>query len=539
MIKEDRLLKQIACFFSDPSALFVEIAQNAQRSGATTLDITLKDRVLTATDNGHGADRAEPLFVLADTGWEKELAERHNAAGWGVYFLFSVAREISFRSLFGSVAIDSQRFLTDKPYRETVLGRVNRNDTCEGFSLKLTLLDTVELIPRMSQLEYFPLTITFNGEEVVRKHSKDEDYIFTTKYLGNFVGVTASIFGSVGNAYVRTLENAAEPLVIWYGIKIPCTASLHRHSVVLDVTKGSPVTPVLPFREKVKRDDAWKNFLAFVRDETAKYCVRYINNRTNTSAERLAERMKFLVDYGTQKHLDSLVRFYLIQSEPHSDSDWPGRQTVLLWKGKTKQKNPRIEHEVLTLVVDGEEIDGEDAFIALPPGVVTARKVTSRQPAWLSVRQRTIHVDVTTDKSATYQGHYFWAKSAISCRQQREVAAVAVVGGWGDGAIYYAAKAADFRDEGLDDYVFEKVMSDERDSDAQHDEFAQEVGDDIQNIVGSYELGDLLKGFWTARISPYAIRGITWRPGTDKVKITTEDGEKELALYNPPVQQAA
>ncbi len=54
VINERRLLKLVPGFVRNASQVFIELAQNAQRAGATKLDVTLKDGVLTAEDNGTG-----------------------------------------------------------------------------------------------------------------------------------------------------------------------------------------------------------------------------------------------------------------------------------------------------------------------------------------------------------------------------------------------------------------------------------------------------------------------------------------------------
>ena len=68
-INEERLFNLLPYFFDHPSSVLVEIAQNAVRSGATGLNITLKDGVLKTIDNGSGAVDPMSLFVLADSTW--------------------------------------------------------------------------------------------------------------------------------------------------------------------------------------------------------------------------------------------------------------------------------------------------------------------------------------------------------------------------------------------------------------------------------------------------------------------------------------
>ncbi|MFI5294361.1 MAG: hypothetical protein ACHQ0Y_04980 [Thermodesulfovibrionales bacterium] len=537
MINADRLFKLLPCFFSDPSTSLVEIAQNSHRARASQLTITLKDNVLTAVDNGRGAKHAEPLFVLADTGWDEETVRDQNPAGFGIFHLVSIATEIIFRSLFGSVTVDATRLLNDKPYRESILGRVNREDTCEGFFVKIVLSDKVDLNLHRAQLKYFPMDITLNGEAVERKHASDGEFIIKTTYKDNFLGIKESILSDVRYYSGSDIENAALPLVIWYGIKIPHERNDCRRSVILDITTGSPLTPVLPFREKMKRDDSWNTFLDFVREQTAEYCVSYINDRSNNNVEDLAKRMKFLSVFGTQEQLNSLSRFYYLQDEPYAGKEWgPSKELVLIGK----EEKRALENEVIDLVVDGEQLHEVDTIIALPERAVTERTVCDRRPGWVEVKERTVHIDIdTTDTAGQFQGNYSWAKATISC-VGKSVPVVAAIDNWCDGAIYYSLAADDFRNLGLDTFVFEKVRSDEGDSwETQQNSFNEEISDDLQNISGKYQRDDLFKGFWTAKISPWNILGIIWEPGTAHVKIITKDGEKMLNLGNAPIEEAA
>src|SRR3989304_5853795 len=76
----------------------LEQAQNAVRSGATGLNITLKDGVLKTIDNGSGAVDPMSLFVLADSNWPEEVEENQKPAGWGLFFLYSISEEVVFTS---------------------------------------------------------------------------------------------------------------------------------------------------------------------------------------------------------------------------------------------------------------------------------------------------------------------------------------------------------------------------------------------------------------------------------------------------------
>ena len=67
MINEEKLFKLLPYFFDRPSAILLEIAQNAHRSGASRLDITLKGATLEVEDDGSGTDNPRALVCLAES----------------------------------------------------------------------------------------------------------------------------------------------------------------------------------------------------------------------------------------------------------------------------------------------------------------------------------------------------------------------------------------------------------------------------------------------------------------------------------------
>jgi len=65
-INEDRLFQKIKYFFARPEMVYIEIAQNSTRAGATSLDLSLVDNTLTAIDNGSGC--TDPMALLQLSG---------------------------------------------------------------------------------------------------------------------------------------------------------------------------------------------------------------------------------------------------------------------------------------------------------------------------------------------------------------------------------------------------------------------------------------------------------------------------------------
>ena len=90
-------------------------------------------------DNGHGTDNPAPLFVLADSDWEAEVEANQQPAGWGLFFLYSIARTVSFVSKFGDVTVDCEEYLNSAEYRADVLDHVKTGRSAKGFGVSAHL----------------------------------------------------------------------------------------------------------------------------------------------------------------------------------------------------------------------------------------------------------------------------------------------------------------------------------------------------------------------------------------------------------------
>jgi hypothetical protein len=309
-INEAKFFKQIPWFFEHPSGILTEIAQNSYRSGATGLDIELKDNILTAKDNGCGIGSPEPLLVLADSAWAEDIEENQNPAGWGLFFLYSIAYRVFFRSKFGSIVIDCGRYLSDAVYRENILGDVSSHGTFDGFYLEAVLKEVVsdKIDLEKHRLEYFPLSITLNGNAVERKDvGRDcHNYQIKDMYKGNPVYIKLSekyyFFGKEMPSSISDLVSKLK--VIWYGIPIVQNTSCD-DKFVIDVRNGSPLTPVLPYRHSIKHDKKLEEFWNFIRKTVADYCISYINDPGHTDTDQLVARMGDIERVGTQAELVS------------------------------------------------------------------------------------------------------------------------------------------------------------------------------------------------------------------------------------------
>ena len=277
MINEEKLFKLLPYFFDRPSAVLLEIAQNAHRSGATKLAVTLNGTALEVEDDGSGMDNPRALVCLAESDWPSEVMENQMPAGWGLFFLMSISETVSYTSLFGTLTVDCKRFLNEACYRDDVVSLVDGSARTEkGFRIKARLVDdvfkSVAYLQVLDGLSYFPMTITMNGSLIKRKKLSEvcKDYPIKASYMGNAVYVNPK-----GAMFLGWLDSFLDHVsLVWYGIPLNVTSYLH--DVAVEVSEGDPLTPVLPYRTFIKHDEKAERFMEFVRKEVAGWCIEQI-----------------------------------------------------------------------------------------------------------------------------------------------------------------------------------------------------------------------------------------------------------------------
>jgi len=529
MVNEDRLFQLIPSFFERPENVLLELAQNASRSKATKLDITLNESILTVHDNGEGTYNYTPLLVLADSDWSANVTENQNPAGWGNFYLISLSSEITFRSLFGSLKIDCQRFLTERNYRENIFTHVNPSDNTPGFFIKAVLMPEAakrieETLRFAGNLEYFPLDITVNGNTLQKRNIEDKinECKIKTTFKGNKIGISPFGFSSFPES---PSELAQQIKTIWYGI--PINNSTYSAPVaIINIENGSPVTPVLPYRHTLQVDEKMKELYEFIKTETVKYCISFINDTANKEAYDLEKLVNLMQRIATQAEIDMLERYCLESYNPHYNSDTWGYSTR---KVVVVNKNSKVESESVKLFINEklQKYDEDDIF--LPEDAVVSIRVPEKKPSWLEIQEKQIDIKITTTLKAEYEGHYTWKEAVISC-DGKDINVIAIVEGSGDGTIYYTDTPKDFYE--VEEAVFtQKEFYDDEDTyDSQKHYFDKTISEDIQNATGSYNLFDLLKSLSIVDVIPTEVTSITVDKEKKIMKITTDKDEKVLNI---------
>jgi hypothetical protein len=493
-INEDRLFKKLPFFFDRPASVLLELAQNAQRSGATMLNLTVLDNVLTASDDGEGCTNPEALLVLAESDWSEETELNANPAGWGLMFLICLSRSVTFKSAFGSLTVDAETFLDDGEYRATILNRIDRTDSCAGFLLSAHLKDNVAeaLLCKTNDLRFFPLDITINEDRIKRTTLGEELSIRDRNWLhldyqGN------KVYIAVSQHLPASIETLRENITcIWYGISIhPARASSY---VYIDVTGGSPLTPVLPYRTDIREDEKLAAFYEFVRKEVVAYCTKDINSNADASDTALIERMKTMSSLATQEELDRLDRFHYRTFQENNLVDrYFFNDDRLIARTDPAPISETVD-KVSVMDKTGVSQSYEMEALVVPENLFIEVSLPDRRPAWLTVQER--HFNISVHCADIPRGlNYDWAKAKISC-EGKALPVLALISGSEEGIVFYSDDPRDAYD--IQAAIFEVIYSEDFEADSretQRDNFDEAFDRDIMKITGKYSRSDLLAGF--------------------------------------------
>ena len=110
-VSERLLTKASRLFTGTLDGRVIEILQNSRRAGATEVQISNKDGLITVADNGGGIDDFSKLLNLGDSDWDDAMEGSEDPAGVG---LFSLApREVTIISKFKMVVITKEGWTGD------------------------------------------------------------------------------------------------------------------------------------------------------------------------------------------------------------------------------------------------------------------------------------------------------------------------------------------------------------------------------------------------------------------------------------------
>ena len=527
LLNENRLFQKIQYFFENPAAVLTEIAQNATRGGASILNISYDGEILTVYDNGRGIKDPASFVVLADSDWPEDIETNENPSGFGAYILLSISDTVTLKSLFGTLGINCNKFFKNKEYRETVLSTV---DTAERYMGGTKIVASVKksvsksILDKTSDLAFFPLSVSINGCLVIPQCASTvlKTPEIETQYQGNDVFIDIGRYGWRSGIKESLVEDL---LTVWYGMPI---RKLNSPGVVIDVKKGSPLTPVLPYRTALKEDEKMADFAEFIRKTIVMYCIEKINS-LNSAANHWAtiKLMQVVESNATQDEIELLDKFFVRANEYFYSDDPDAWHTYDVFVDKGEGRS--LISEIVSLKVinyKGEEqvFDHEELkdILCLPYKIITTLDYPRSYPSWMEIVEKEVKIKVDNSKKV-HNGLFVWQQADIHC-EGKEVKCLALAEGWG-GDVFYQKGPGDFTD--IEDCVFcLRAFNPDGDSyDTQKNDFNEDVKSDIVAITGEYERGELLAGF--SDVPGLAIENIASLKISKKViHVTKIDGSK-------------
>ena len=527
-INEERLFRKLPFFFEKPSSALIELAQNASRAGGTRLDITLDGRILTVRDDGRGSENPAALFVLAESDWA-EGVEAQNPAGWGLYFILCLSDSLTCRSGFGSMTVDCEKYLNSALYRANILDLINVEDSSEGFFLSAHLKKGVEktILRDSERLRFFPLDILINGVQVKKTdlaaeagyespRSSTQSPVIRRSYEGNdlFIEVTKYL-------HTSSATMAQQMLLVWYGI--PIDNRMGSKYVFIDVKKGSPLTPVLPYRSSVREDERLSAFCAFVRKAVVEYCTERINDPSFKDESALVKLMETMEQLATQEELVLLNRFFVKMSQPYY---WSGYG--LTFNKLVSREDPPLVNEIVTDIVltglrDKAECigfsDSPDDLV-VPDGTFVSADKPGNSPSWLRIEDREYKIEVEGEEVQSH--NYRWVKAReIKC-DGKELSVLATVEGSCYGTIVYTKTPEAVYE--IEEAIFEAhVLVEDIDADTpdtQRDYFGKELAEDIMKVTGSFNKVELLSGLSITGVNVRDIDSLVFKKASAVIKLS-------------------
>ena len=199
-IHQDALSRVPSFFNATTREALNELLQNARRSGATRIDITLDDDALTVSDDGRGISDPTMLLSFGQTGWTEKATQGEHPAGMGLYAL-ARRDQVNIRSKsVGSpewqVSLTPDHFTGKLPAPIDIL-----TDTGAPTGTTVTLSMTGERLVNIHDAvnvtaKYHTLPVYYNGEPVPQ-----EDFLGTAVYIHTWEEIRIGVYNSYPGAH--------------------------------------------------------------------------------------------------------------------------------------------------------------------------------------------------------------------------------------------------------------------------------------------------------------------------------------------------
>jgi hypothetical protein len=257
------------------STVLAELFQNAQRSGATRVDLEQAGEVLRVRDNGHGLPDLQTfhaLVSLGDSHFENpDIEAFQHPMGVGFHSVLALegVREVTITSCGFKLQLDPTRWWNDPHYYESWQDLLlptpenNPGTTISIVGIAATLETCLSRQDSPARGYEGRLAITLNGEAV--------DTTLPSEVAGNPLftfaahGAAVSVFLKTGYAATHLARHFGQ-LVVLPSARDERLYEYHPFHVLVDVTATSPFDFKAPVRDGVVKNERWQKFEAQLED---------------------------------------------------------------------------------------------------------------------------------------------------------------------------------------------------------------------------------------------------------------------------------
>ena len=187
-IHQDAINRVSEFFNATTGDIMQELLQNARRSGASSVDVTIeKDRIV-VLDNGMGVRNPEAILAFGLTAWDQRTDQSEHPAGMGLYAL-ARRENVQVVSSTGDghawrVNLTPDHFVGKLP---APIVELPGRQAARGTSVAFTGETDDESAIR-SALKHYPLPARINGEAAEQKDFL-EDALYVEEWNGIRIGV--------------------------------------------------------------------------------------------------------------------------------------------------------------------------------------------------------------------------------------------------------------------------------------------------------------------------------------------------------------
>lgn len=256
-----KLLKNSS--FSDPLVFLDEIVQNAQRAGATKIEVSTEFKndghLITLYNDGPILEDHSILFKMAESGWNQDIVEDENPFGIGF--------------LSTTVVSDFIEIISGKVHTKfDVIKTLNREDDgiisteiepVEGFTIKLNRVDSKysdwrieERLEALSKFNY-DIDVYFDG------HKKEKaSLINRTESLTNIIIEDENF---EGNLFIDNVS-WSHPRVYSKGREVMELYDIRHAKGKIHMKNSKALNLRAPDRKDIIRDDAYNAFMRSIKE---------------------------------------------------------------------------------------------------------------------------------------------------------------------------------------------------------------------------------------------------------------------------------